>query len=145
MRYRLALLFPILFIAACKGPDTTLRVEKGWIAEIPPMIRVTAGYMTIHNDGDRPRHLVGASSERAASVEIHRSVVEEEIAKMLHQKEVTIPAKGSVRFDNASGYHLMFYGVTGLKAGEQVPVELEFRDGSTLKALFTVVDRRKLP
>lgn len=145
MRNLSFILLALFIIVSCgERKELQLRVENAWIAEIPPVIRVTAGYMTVHNDSDTPKYLVGVSSSQADSIEIHQSVVVDDIAKMIHQHEVVIPAHGKVRFDSSTGYHLMFYEAKGIKKGNQIPVELKFRDGSTLALSYTVVDRRNL-
>ena len=138
------LLICVLLLGACAAqPANEIRVVDGWIAEIPPMIAVTAALMTLHNDGERPRYLIDASSPRAERIEIHRSFVVDELARMERQPEVEIPASGSVEFSNRTGYHLMFYGTSQIHAGERIPVSLKFRDGTVLTVDFPVRDRRK--
>ena len=133
-----------LLITACAEQATDhVRVEKAWIAEIPPVIKVTAALMVLYNDGDKPRYLVDASSPRAESIEVHKSIVVNDLARMIRQPEVEIPAHGSVEFSNETGYHLMFYGTGEIKAGQKIPVSLKFKDGTILNAIYDVVDRRK--
>jgi hypothetical protein len=132
-------------LAACGAkPVDDIRVENGWIAEIPPMIAVTAALMTLYNDGDSARYLVDASSPKAERIEVHRSFVVDELARMERQPQVEIPARGSVEFSNGTGYHLMFYGTTPIRDGDRIPVDLKFRDGSVLSVDFEVRDRRKM-
>ncbi len=134
-----------LFLLGCTAQETTqLRVEQAWIPEIPPMISVTAGWMVIHNDGATPRYLIGAFSPNAESIEIHQSVVVNDMARMVLQTELEIPPRGSLVFSNETGYHLMLYKSRGMSAGALIPVTLTFKDGSALTADFTVRDRRTL-
>ncbi|MCB1760880.1 MAG: copper chaperone PCu(A)C [Gammaproteobacteria bacterium] len=141
------LFYPALaaLLYACSAePAREIRVENGWIAEIPPMIAVTAALMTLHNDSDSARYLIEASSPRAERIEVHRSFVVNELARMERQSEVEVPAGGSVEFSNETGYHLMFYGTSAIHAGERIPVELRFRNGTVLHVEFEVRDRRKM-
>ena len=101
----LLILFISLIITACTEQKTTdIRVEKPWIAEIPPMISVTAALMVLHNDSDKPKYLVEASSPNAKSIEIHKSIIVNDLAKMIKQPEVEIPPHGSTEFSNETGY-----------------------------------------
>jgi copper(I)-binding protein len=134
-----------LFLFGCTAQETApLRVEQAWIPEIPPMISVTAGWMVIHNDGATPRYLTGAFSPNAESIEIHQSVVVNDMARMVLQSELEVPAHGSLVFSDETGYHLMLYKSRGMNAGARIPVTLTFKDGSALTADFTVRDRRTL-
>lgn len=135
----------LLSLTACFEKEAVqLRIENSWIPEIPPVIRVAAGYMEIHNESGAAKYLVGASSDQASSVEVHKSTVVGDIAKMERQREVEIPAGGQLTFSNETGYHLMFYGAKEIRQGNRVPVTLEFKDGSSLTVMFDVVDRREL-
>ena len=133
-----------LFLTACAQPGTDdIRVENGWVAEVPPVIKVTAALMVLHNDGDSPKYLVEASSPIAEIIEIHRSIVVDDLARMIKQQEVEIPPRGSVEFSNETGYHLMLYETDKIKAGDKVPFTLRFKDGSSLDTVYEVLDRRE--
>ena len=71
-------------------------------------------------------------------------MVVNDLAKMIQQKELEIPAKGSLEFSNESGLHLMLYESKDIKAGNKIPLTLSFKDGSSITVDFEVVDRRKL-
>lgn len=137
-------ILPALFlVVACgKQDNDEIRVEGAWIAEIPPVLSVTAALMILHNDGDRPKYLTGVTSPKAETIEIHRSIVVNDLAKMVRQDQIEIPAKGRFEFSNETGYHLMFYGTGGISKGQKIPVSLHFRDGTVLEVIYEVLDRR---
>lgn len=142
---KLLILSISLLITACTNQEATdIRVEKPWIAEIPPMISVTAALMVLHNDSDKPKYLVEASSPKAKSIEIHKSIIVNDLAKMIKQSEVEIPAQGIAEFSNETGYHLMFYGTEKISEGQKIPVSLRFKDGSVITVTYDVLDRRKM-
>jgi len=133
----------VLWISACAEKKTAdMEVINAWIAEIPPVISVTAALMTLRNNSSTPKYLIAASSPKAEKIEIHKSFVVNDLARMQQQSEVEVPANGSVVFDNESGYHLMFYGAEAIIAGQQIPVTLAFKDGSELSTIYQVRDRR---
>ena len=115
-----------------------IMVEDAWIREAPPGAAAMAGYMILHNHGDSERSLVSASSPAFASVQLHRTVMEEGMAKMVHQKAITVPAGGSVTF-KPKDYHLMLMKPKqALKAGDTVEVTLVFEDGNSMTVPYEV-------
>lgn len=144
MRTLLFFVFSLFLVGCAEREAVQVRVEQAWIPEIPPMISVTAGWMVVHNDGDTPRYLTGAFSPNAENIEIHQSVVVNDMARMVLQTELEIPPRGSLVFSNETGYHLMLYKSRGMTAGAHIPVTLTFKDGTALTADFTVLDRRTL-
>jgi len=142
MMQRYTLLILILLTACSKEVTSPISVEESWIAEIPPGIQITAALMALNNLSDTDVYLIGASSKNAERIEIHRSFLVNELAQMRRQDEVLIPAKGSLRFDSKTGYHLMFYGAESLKRGDKVPIELHFRNGPDLSIQFEVLRRQ---
>lgn len=115
-----------------------IMVENAWIRQAPPGASALAGYMSLHNQGKAPRYLVGAGSSAFGNVMLHRTVMEDGLAKMVHQMAVEIPAGESVRFE-PNGYHIMLLKpVHALVAGDQVDITLEFRDGETMSVAFEV-------
>lgn len=137
-------LISLLLFGCAERQMEQVRVEGAWIPEIPPMLSVTAGWMVLHNDGDMPKYLMGAFSPNAENIEIHQSVVVDDMARMVLQAELEIPPHGSLAFSNETGYHLMLYKSRGMTAGARIPITLTFKDGSVLTADFTVLDRRRL-
>ncbi len=122
----------LLLVSAQMAQAAGVMVENPWVSEAPPGATALAGYMIVHNHGEADRMLVGAESPAFGSVMLHRTVMEDGMAKMVHQHMITIPAGGSVVFEPNS-YHLMMMSPKGeLKAGDQVEVTLQFKNGENL-------------
>lgn len=115
-----------------------LMVDNAWIREAPPGAASLAGYLTVMNHADSPRTLIGASSPAFGKVMLHRTVMEDGMAKMVHQMAIEIPAGGSLTFA-PNDYHLMLMKPKQqLKAGDKVDITLEFRNGDTLQVTHEV-------
>lgn len=113
-------------------------VDNPWIREAPPMAPALGAFMVLHNHAAEPLVLVGADSAVAAEVQLHRTVMEGGMARMVHQPSIEIPAHGSLEF-KPGDYHLMLMQPKrALKAGEKVEITLKFKNGSTLPATFEV-------
>lgn len=138
MRYALlALLLALAFPAAAQG----LHVAEPWVREAPPTAQVMAAYLTLHNHGDQARALVGVSARGFGRVELHRTVMEQGVARMEHIPRLDVPAGGSAVLE-PGGYHLMLMQPQRVPpAGGRVSIELQFDDGATL-AFEAPVQRR---
>lgn len=103
---------------------------EGWIQEAPPGSRVLAGYLVLENTGPADRQLVNASSPLFERVEMHRSVIVDDVARMEAQPELTIPAGGMLEM-RPGDYHLMLFDPdTRLQAGMEVELLLILDDDS---------------
>ena len=113
-------------------------VSDAWIPEAPPVSTVMAGFMTIHNSATKEAQLIAVTSVQFADVQMHLSLEENGVAKMLPQKTLTIPAQGQLALKQGS-YHLMLFNpVAALKAGDKVTLSLRFADGSVLSVVVEV-------
>ncbi|HEY0634425.1 MAG TPA: copper chaperone PCu(A)C [Gammaproteobacteria bacterium] len=133
------LAFVLMVLASlAAAAEGGLSVENAWIREAPPGARAMAGYMVVKNHGNSDKVLVGAASDAFGEVMLHRTIIEEGMAKMVHQMAITIPAKGEVTFE-PNGYHVMLMGPKKpLKAGDKVEITLQFKDGTTMKVVHEV-------
>jgi hypothetical protein len=113
-------------------------VESPWVREAPPTAAALGAFMVLHNQTAQPLVLVGAESAVAAEVQLHRTVMEAGMARMVHQPSIEIPANGQLEF-KPGDYHLMLMNPKRvLKAGEQVEITLHFKDGDSVPATFEV-------
>ena len=117
----------VLALAACGAAQTHgLHVENPWASPTPGGVNVSAGYLTIVNDSDIADRLTGASSPRAASVDLHEMSMDGPVMRMRTSGPIAIPAHGRVTFA-PGGLHLMFNNVTApLVEGERIPLQLTF-------------------
>jgi copper(I)-binding protein len=123
--------------------DSTIVIRDAWIREAPPNSAVLAGYMILENQTDKSQSLTSASSTAFGRAMIHRTEQKDGMAHMMHQKQVTIPAKGKVVFA-PGGYHLMLMEPKrSLRAGDQADVDLFFEDESKISVIFEV--RKDMP
>ena len=121
------LIFPVIISAA-----SSIMIHNAWIRSAPPNAKALAAYMMIENGSHEPRTLTAVSSKLFRKIEIHRTEMHEGIAKMIPQKQLVIPADGSVVLE-PGGYHLMLIDPeTVPREGEQVDMELRFDDGEIL-------------
>ncbi len=113
-------------------------VSDAWIPEAPPVSTVMAGFMTIKNPDVDAVKIVAVQSEQFTDVQMHLSLEENGIAKMLPQKMLIVPAQGSLQLKPGS-YHLMLFNpVAPLKAGDKVTLNIRFENGVSLPVIADV-------
>lgn len=118
--------------------DAHLMVMDPWVREAPPNAKMLAGYFTIMNHSGKSAEIVGASSDKFEKVEIHKTVQEGGVAKMVAQPSVEVGKHGTVKFQ-PGGLHLMLINPKAqLKAGDKVDITLQFKTGGDLKMTAVV-------
>jgi copper(I)-binding protein len=130
----------ILFYGAAPAQaDDGLQVTGPWIREAPPGASVLAGYLTLSNTTDTALVIESISSPAFEAVEIHRSWVEDGIARMQAVPGLTIPAAGSFSLA-PGGYHLMLLRpVRSLTAGDNVTLLLHHTGGACVTVTAPVL------
>ena len=90
----------------------------------------SAVYMRITNRGERDITLVSAASSAAAGVEFHRTVIEDDIARMEALDGLVIPAGETIDL-RPGGAHIMLRGLLGdLLPQSQMPLQLVCDSGA---------------
>jgi copper(I)-binding protein len=92
-----------------------------------------AVFMLLVNEGSEADRLIGGKTDVAKVVEIHETVMENDVMKMqMLSGGLEIPAKGEVLLKPGS-YHVMLIGMQrDLKPGDTFTLELEFERSGTL-------------
>jgi periplasmic copper chaperone A len=112
--------------------------RDAWIRESPPGVAAMAGYMELRNNTSRPQVLVAAKSSEFKSVMIHRTIVKDGMAGMVHASRVELAPNANLIFA-PGGYHLMLMNPKRtLRARDSVVIALEFGDGLVLPVAFEV-------
>lgn len=131
LRPLLGLWLTWLMATACA--DGAIEVSDAWIREAPPTATVHAAYLTLHNPGSEAVVIDSVSSPDFAGAEIHRSLIEDGIARMLPVTRLELAA--GERLELApGGYHLMLFDAQRpLQAGASVSLLLHLADGHCIR------------
>jgi hypothetical protein len=112
--------------------DPALTVSGAWIPEAPPTARVQAAYLELVNRGSTPLEVLEARSPDFSTIEIHRTVHAEGIARMQKQAVLRIEPGTSLTLA-PGGLHLMLIEPKRrLVAGDRVELELRLQDGTSI-------------
>lgn len=128
-----AFLFVAMAVWADQGKG--IAISEPWARPTIGEGRITAAYMTIQNLGTADDVLRAGTSPRAARIEIHETIMNDEgVMKMRPLKDgLTIPAGGSALL-KPGGAHVMVMGLDGkLAKGEDLPLTLEFEKAGAIE------------
>ena len=126
------------FLVTCVQASEELLIHDAWIREAPPNAMALAAYVTVVNSSNAERSLTVATSPVFGWIELHRTVHDGDVAKMIPQDAINIPAGGRVEL-KPGDYHLMLMQPSrALREGDQVPITLEFKNGETQTISFPV-------
>jgi len=133
-----AIAISILFLAACAAPagNDSLEINDIWAR---PSLAEGNGvvYFLIDNSTGENDILLSASSDIAQAVEIHMSMMDNEVMKMMPQHEVSIPV-GKTEF-KPGGLHIMLIGLNDdLNAGDNFQITLNFQHAGAETLSVTV-------
>lgn len=88
----------------------------------------TAVYMNIENPTDNDIELIKASDDIAEMTEMHKTVTEQGISKMVHVDRLLIPAKTTVKL-KPKGLHVMIMNLQkDLEVGNEFTLKLFSQD-----------------
>jgi copper(I)-binding protein len=134
------LLFVSLFLCppAFVNAESPVVVHDAWVMEAPPGMKVMAAYRKIENSSANDHLLINVSSPQFQKVEMHRTVMESGIARMIHQENMKIERGKTLEFV-PGGSHLMLIGPDSQPGkGDKVEIVLQFKDGSKITVVAPV-------
>ena len=136
-------LIATIFLAACnRGDDRTgLDFEQAWVRPVPPGMKMTAGFGTLHNQGSKAISLTSFTSESFGDVSLHRTEKVDGVSRMREVGELLIEP-GDRALLEPGGYHLMLMMPSEeVQPGMIVTVTISASDGRSFR--FNVpVERR---
>ena len=114
------------FLAALPAFAGTLTVTNAWSRTTPPGVTVGVVYFTLKNDTGKSDRLLKISSPIAAKVQVHRTEIQDGMARMREVAVLHVNANQTVEF-GPNGMHVMLMGLKKpLIEGQKFELELLF-------------------
>lgn len=117
---RLALTGLIALALPAHAAAESLRAEKLWVREAPPVARVLAAYGRLCNDTDREIVIQGVAAEDFARAEVHRTVESEGRTSMQHLPTLAVAANECIALEPGGLHVMLFDPAEPLQAGDTV-------------------------
>ncbi len=142
MKSRIPLIFMslvslVLFATACGSSEaqqpesgTALTISDAWSRQPADGQTVSAVYGVVSNSSDSDVRLVSASSPASPVVELHETLMDDNGAMSMQEREdgFVVPAGGSFTFE-PGGPHIMFIDIDPATYPDSVKVTLTSEDG----------------
>ncbi len=113
-----------------------LEVHNAWVREAPPSVKILAAYLSLHNHTEKTHTILSVTSPQFSRVEIHRTEIKNDIARMLPVSKIILSPNGKVLFE-PGGLHLMLIKPKKkYQSGDKIQLTLHLSDKSTFD--FTV-------
>ena len=110
------------------------------INSAPPVSRVTAGYLEVINSTAEAVVLLGVSSPDYERIEIHRSVMHDDIATMEPVHELTVPSGSTLEFIPGQLHLMLFRSDQPLSKGDVTTLIFRFSNGQSLSQPAEIVE-----
>lgn len=115
-----------------------LSVSDAVVPLMPPGTMVHAAYLTITNDSDVTRSLIGVSAEGFGMAHVHKSMDQDGMAMMTALHQLDIKAGQSVELKPGGLHIMLMHPASPVKNGQTVPLVLQFSNGEALPVSATV-------
>jgi copper(I)-binding protein len=134
----IAVLAGLLLLSAC-GAKEGIEIRDAWARTSTEGMN-SAVYFVIQNHNAEADELIGAASNVADAVEVHESKMEGDVMTMNRVESIVLEPSAKVEF-MPGGFHVMLIGLKqDLKAGDEIEVTLQFRNGPDITVKATVKD-----
>lgn len=128
IRISLGLIYCFLFSSSMA--NERILIKDFWVNEAPPGMKVLAAYGLLENKGDSDITLDKIHSPDFESIEIHETIIDNNIAQMVKKDVLLIERDGSVQFQQG-GLHLMLIKPDKRKkAGDEITLRFRFSNGT---------------
>lgn len=124
-----AFVFALSVAATTLQAAEPLNVSGAWVREGPPNTAVLAAYMRIGNPSPADIVIVAANSPQFERVEIHRTEIQDGIARMLRQDRLVVPAGGGVDLAPGGLHIMLIQALQPLAPGAWVEIDLQLSNG----------------
>lgn len=115
-----------------------LRAFNAWIPQAPPGATTMAGYLDLKNTGDEAISVVSAKSDRFGEVSLHRTVIEDGMARMRPLEDVVVEPGETFTFEPGGNHLMLMDPVSAVAPGDEITIDFELSDGQPLRAAFEV-------
>jgi len=122
----------MFLLAACAESRAPLTVSNVTVTQPVPGMAMSAGYLELTNNSSRSISITHVTSPQFASVEMHETVIENLVARMIALGTLTLQAGETVIF-KPGGKHLML-----MRPSDEIDsVTLQFFDDESLLLSIT--------
>ena len=123
---------------------SNIGIDNATIRLMPASAKMTAGYFDLSNQENKEKVLVGAKSDFFKHIEIHQSMKDGDVMKMVKKNFVSIPPNSEFEF-KPMGYHLMLMQpIDKILENQNIKITLSFASGENIDVQFVTKKMNKM-
>ncbi len=134
----------VLAVACSPPAGPPLTISNVVVFEPLPGTNMTAGYLTLANNSNQPIAIDKVTSPQFARVEMHETVIQDDVARMVALAPLIIERHSSVQFEPGGKHLMMFDSTKEIMRGMPVTVEFHYDTSGLLIVATTVSSRDEL-
>ena len=139
------LLIVSVLAMACSQPEgPPLTISNVVVLEPLPGTSVAAGYLVLENHSDQPITIEKATSPQFASIEMHQTVIQDDVARMVSLPSLIVDRQSSVVFEPGGKHLMMSDSSKEIAAGRPVTIEFHYDINGLLIVATTIRSRDAL-
>jgi copper(I)-binding protein len=121
----------LLLSGTAQSAGSDIKFTEGWIKQLPAIVPMRAGYIQINNPSALEISIVALHSDAFEKVEIHETMMADDMMKMVELDSLLLPPKSAVQL-KPGGKHLMLVNPTqSLNIGDSITLQITFSDLTT--------------
>lgn len=109
-----------------------LHITDAWVRAGPPGAMALAGYMRVDNPRSKAVKIVSVSSPHFGMIALHRTVIENDIARMVEQTYLLVPANGRLALQPNDTHLMLMMPKAALAPGDYVILKLTLEGGHSV-------------
>ncbi len=131
----------LLSLSTLSYAQESITITNAWIADAPPNSTMYAGYLTIKNNNNNAIKLLTVTSPQFQNIEIHKSQIINNIAKMIKQHGLFIEANSKAQFSPGGLHLMMLVPKNTLQLDNKINLVLQFQNNITVSVIAKVQKR----
>lgn len=138
-------LFVVLFLSQLSlFANAEIFIKDAWVRAAPPNTPALAAFMKIHNASNEDVKLLSAHTDGYARVELHRTIKQDDVMKMVKQEFMPIAPHKTLTLKPGSWHIMLIKPESVPKKDEIVMLTLNFSDGSEQTVSAVVKKGKKM-
>ena len=131
----------LLFLSACDSQKSSLTLDDLEIYAPLPGNSVTSGYANIKNNSNEGITIVSINSPNFKLVEIHETIINDGIARMIEIENLFIPRNDAVLLERGGKHFMFFEPTSSISIGQEIKLSIGLSNDSNIDIVVPAKSR----
>ncbi len=121
----------LLYSHSAFSQETAVEFSQGWIKQLPDVVPVRAGYLTVINSSSTAQEIIAVESSTFEKVEIHETQMNDGVMQMVQQDSIFIAAESQVELKPGGKHLMLIRPQKTLEIDDIIQLTVTFYNGKT--------------